>query len=317
MSLKYNMKFYASKIENRLNDEMHKLSGKSKFNIKNEAQLIAQDFKTMGYRINTKFQSPTLITQKDFLKLAQFWQEKGYATGTMQDKVAALRHILAACGNSRADVSNKALGIENSKRDVLNIGNENRGCKPLQETALNSIKDNSVRVAIKLIIQYGLRRDEALHAVWALSKGRDIGQGGILSIQGSWAKNGRPRSFQMADNGLALKDAAALVKGFEIKGKVEQFRSRLDRQFTKLKATENNKALHPHGLRHNYAQSRYLEITGLAAPAAQGLNYKDMNKEQRALYHSACKEIAQEMGHTRPEISNTYLENNIIYNIIK
>ena len=308
MSLKYNMKFYANQVKTRLDDDLHQLSGKSKLNIREEAKLIAQDFKMLGYKVDTKFQSPTMISQQDFKNLAAFWQSKGYATGTMQDKASVLRHILTACGNMKADVGNKELGIENSKRDVLNSANENRGCKPLQESSINSIKDNSIKAAATLIISYGLRKDESLHAVWALSKGRDIGQGGVLNIQGSWAKNGRPRSFKMIDNGIALKEAAALVRNFEIKGRVEQFRGRLDRQFTKLKTLDSNPDLHAHALRHNYSQNRYSQLTGgLAAPAAGGISYKDMNKEQKSSYNNACGIIAGEMGHTRPEISTTYL----------
>ena len=301
------MWFYANQVETRLNDSIHQLSGKSKFNIKEESRLIAKDFKELGYKVNTKFQSPTLITQQDFLKLAQFWKEKGYKEGTIENKATALRHILAACGNEKTNINNKELGLQSKERDILNVKNENRGCSSLTETALNSIKDNSVKAAIKLINSYGLRRDESLHVVWALSKGRDIGLGGILNIQGSWAKNGRPRSFKMIDNGIALKEAAGLVRNFEIKGRVEQFRSKLDRQFTKLKTIENNKALRPHALRHNYAQSRYLSITGLTAPAGGGLNYENMDKGQKSLYHNACSIIALEMGHTRPEISKTYI----------
>ena len=309
MSLKYNMKFYANQVETRLNDSMHVLSGKSKSNIRDEAQAIAKDFKELGYKINTKFQSPTQITAQDFKNIAAHWKEKGYAIGTQQDKASALRHILSVCGNVSANVNNKELGIENAGRDVLNIKNENRGCKPLSKIILNSVKDNSVRAAIKLIISYGLRRDEALHAVWAISKGRNIGEGGVLALQGSWTKNGRARSFKMADGGLALKEATELVRNFEIKGRVEQFRGRIDREFNEhhLKKVSGDPALHPHALRHNYSQNRYLSITSLAAPSAGGINFKDMTKEQKSLYHNACSTIALEMGHTRPEISKTYI----------
>ena len=309
MSLKQHMKFYASKVETRLNDSMHVLSGKAKANIREEAKLIAKDFKTMGYQINTKFQSPTMITQKDFLNLVNFWKEKGYKEGTIENKATALRHILAACGNMKANIENKELGLQSKERDILNTQNENRGCKPLTENALSSIKNKSVLAAAKLIISYGLRKDESLHATWALSKGREISKSGVLFLQGSWAKNGRPRSFKMADNGVALKEAAALVRNIQINGRVEQFRSKLDRQFDEkhLKKVTGDLSLRPHGLRHNYAQGRYLSITGLTAPSAGGLNYENMNKEQRALYHSACDTIAQEMGHSREEISRTYL----------
>ena len=307
MSLAYNMGFYANQAKTRLNDDMHSLSGKSKFNIKEEAKLIAADFKDMNYRVNTKFQSPTAIIQQDFLKLAQFWKEKGYKTGTMQDKATVLRHILRACGNEKANLGNKELGIESSGRDILNVKNENRGCKPLSENALNSIKNKSVLAAVKLITAYGLRKDESLHATWALAHGRDIGLGGKIDIKGSWAKNGKPRAFQMHDNGIALKEATGLIRNFEIKGRVEQFRGRLDRQFTKLKTVANDLSLHPHALRHNYAQNRYFSITGLTAPSAGGISYKDMNKEQKGLYHNACSIIANEMGHSREEIGRTYI----------
>ena len=307
MSLKYNMKFYSSKVETRLHDDLHILSGKAKANIKEEAKLIAQDFKEMGYKVNTKFCSPTLIVQQDFKNLVNFWQSKGYKEGTIENKATALRHILKECNNMKANVDNKELGLQSKERDILNEKNENRGCKPLTENALSSIKDKSIKAAVILIIGYGLRKDESLHATWALAHGRDIGQGGKIDIKGSWAKNGRPRSFRMQDGGLVLKEAAALVKNYEIKGKIENFRSRLDRQFTKLKTAANDNTLHPHALRHNYAQSRYLETTGLTAPAGGGLNYKDMNKEQKSSYNNACGIIANEMGHSREEISRTYI----------
>ena len=309
MSLAYNMKFYAGKAETRLNDDLHLLSGKSKSNIKEEAKLISKDFKEMGYKVNSKLCSPTLITSQDFLKLAQYWKEvKNYSAGTMENKASAMRHILKECNNMKANLDNKALGIESSERDILNTQNENRGCRALQESSINSIKDNSIKATVKLRINYGLRRDEALHSIWALSKGRNIGKDGILSLQSSWTKNGRARSFQMADGGAALKEAAALVKNYEIKGRVEQFRGRLDRQITKLKTLDNNPDLHAHALRHNYAQSRYSQLTGgLTAPAAGGLSYKNMDGAQKSLYNNACSIIALELGHSRPEIANTYL----------
>ena len=303
------MKFYSSKVEMRLNDDLHQLSGKSKFNVREEAKLIAADFKELGYKVNTKFQSPTMITAQDFKNLVNFWKEtKGYKEGTIENKVTALRHILKVCGN-KTDVSNKELGLQSKERDILNTQNENRGCRALQESSINSVKDNSIKAAIKLIESYGLRKDESLHATWALSKGREISKDGILSLQGSWCKNGRPRSFQMSDGGIALKQAGELVKGFKIEGKIEQFRSKLEREFDKkhLKKITGDLSLRPHGLRHNYAQGRYLSITGLTAPAAGGLGYKDMNKEQKGIYNNACGVIAGEMGHTRPEISRTYV----------
>jgi hypothetical protein len=189
----------------------------------------------------------------------------------------------------------------------LNAACENKGCLSASDAALSSVKDKAVLASIKLITAYGLRRDEALHAVWALSKDRDITANGNLKLNGSWCKNGRPREFTMRDGGIALKEAASLVKGFEIKGRIEQFRGRLDRTFTELKKLDNNKTLHPHALRHNYAQERYFSIAGFKSPAAGGLKYRDMNAQKKSLYHRACKIISEELGHLRECIARTYL----------
>lgn len=306
MSLKHNLMYYAKHIETRLRDGLHRLSDKSKFNIRKESQTIAEDFKSMGYKINSKFSSATVIKKEDFLKLSGHWKEKGYSVGTMQNKATVLREILTASNNTEAILTNAELGISKG-RDVLNSANVNKGCPAISEKAFSSIKDKAVLASIKLIAAYGLRRDEALHAVWALSNGRDITVNGNLKLQGSWCKNGRPREFAMRDGGNILKEAAALVKGFEIKGRLEQFRGRLDRTFKELKRIDGNKSFHPHALRHSYAQERYFSITGLHAPVAGGLKYSDMNKEEKSLYDRACKIISEELGHSRESIARTYI----------
>ena len=111
----------------------------------------------------------------------------------------------------------------------------------------------------------------------------------------------------MRDGGVVLKKAAALVKGFEIKGRLEQFRGRLDRTFKELKKIDGNKSLHPHALRHSYAQERYFTITGLQAPVAGGLRYSDMNEQEKSLYDRACKIISEELGHSRESIVRIYI----------
>ncbi len=306
MSLKHNLMYYAKHVETRLRDGLHQLSDKSRFNIRKESQAIAADFKDLGYKVNTKFTSATAIKKEDSLKLSEHWKEKEYSVGTMQNKATILRGILTVANNTEAVLSNAELGISIG-RDVLNSANVNKGCPAISKKALSSIKDKGVLAAVMLIAAYGLRRDEALHSVWALSKGRNITVNGNLKLQGSWCKNGRPRKFAMRDGGNILKEAAVLVKDFEIKGRLEQFRGRLDRAFKELKRIDNNKLLHPHALRHSYAQERYLSITGLQAPVAGGLRYTGMSPLEKSLYDKACKIISEELGHSRESIARTYI----------
>ena len=62
-----------------------------------------------------------------------------------------------------------------------------------------------------------------------------------------------------------------------------------------------------HGLRHGYAQRRYLELTGLVCAVGGGLSSKEQNPEQRALDHKARVIVSRELGHSREAISAAYL----------
>jgi hypothetical protein len=63
----------------------------------------------------------------------------------------------------------------------------------------------------------------------------------------------------------------------------------------------------PHGLRHAYAQRRYLELTGWPAPHAGGPRSKDLTPEQKAQDEAARLTISAELGHGREEVSAVYL----------
>ena len=68
-----------------------------------------------------------------------------------------------------------------------------------------------------------------------------------------------------------------------------------------------NAGLHKlHGLRHAYAQQRYQELTGWAAPAAGGPTRKELTLPQKALDREIRLRIGQEMGHERAQITAVY-----------
>ena len=62
-----------------------------------------------------------------------------------------------------------------------------------------------------------------------------------------------------------------------------------------------------HGLRHGYAQRRYLELTGLVCAVGGGLSSKEQDPDQRALDHKARVTVSSELGHARADISAVYL----------
>ena len=64
---------------------------------------------------------------------------------------------------------------------------------------------------------------------------------------------------------------------------------------------------HVHGHRHQYAQTRYREITGWAAPAAGGPRSKELAPAQKAIDHETRLRISRELGHNREQIVGVYL----------
>ena len=56
-----------------------------------------------------------------------------------------------------------------------------------------------------------------------------------------------------------------------------------------------------HGLRHEYAQRRYHELTGWLAPVAGGPAARDLTTEQKVLDRSVRLLISEELGHSREQ----------------
>jgi hypothetical protein len=62
-----------------------------------------------------------------------------------------------------------------------------------------------------------------------------------------------------------------------------------------------------HGHRHQYAQTRYRELTGWAAPAAAGPRSRELTATQKAIDQEARLAISRELGHERPQITGVYV----------
>jgi len=62
-----------------------------------------------------------------------------------------------------------------------------------------------------------------------------------------------------------------------------------------------------HGLRHEYAQRRYAELTKEKASAVGGPTAKELTEEQKAVDRNARFKISEELGHSREQVTAIYL----------
>ena len=173
--------------------------------------------------------------------------------------------------------------------------------KTLDEGKLAQIDDRFVRMSVRLQAAFGLRREEAIkfQPSYAI-------QGDHIKLKSSWTKGGRARIVPITNENQRqlLEEVKALARGGALIPPHLNYVQQLHRYEKQAQKAGLSRL---HGLRHGYAQRRYLELTGRVCPAAGGRSSKVQNPEQRALDHKARAAISSELGHARTAISAVYL----------
>lgn len=229
--------------------------------------------------------------------LVKRWNAEGIATGTIKNRMAVLRWWAEKIGKQNVVArSNDAYGIPDRKA----VTNESRALQTSRDS-LAAVTDPYSRMSLRLQAAFGLRRAESIkiQPSWA-------DRGSTLAIKDTWAKGGRSRDIPIRNDEqrALLNEAKALAgKGSLIPAEmkyVEQLR-RFEHQCAKA-------GIHRvHGHRHHYAQVRYAELTGRAAPAAGGLKSRQLSREQKITDREVRLVISAELGHVREAITAVYL----------
>jgi len=254
---------------------------------------IANQLHELGY----KGLQTTSLKQKHVQALVKLWLKQGKSPGTIKNRMSCLRWWAEKI-NRRNVVSrsNEFYGIP----DRQFVSRESKA-KELPNNQLNLVKDEHVKMSLRLQQAFGLRREEALkiQPQWA-------DKGDHLQLKASWTKGGRARTvpIRTAKQIYLLKEAKALAgRGSLIPSK----RSYIEQLRIYERHTANAGLSKMHGLRHAYAQQRYQELAGWQPPHAGGPNSKLLTTGQKVIDQRARLQISQELGHTREQITAVYL----------
>jgi integrase len=253
---------------------------------------IANELRQMGYR----HLRPTSLKGKHVSSLLGSWQAKSLSAGTMKNRLCALRWWAEKVGRKGLiPADNAQLGVPN--RQFLTNDNKARelGDK------LSKVKDEYVRMSLRLQQAFGLRREEAIKFRPSYAD-----RGDRILLKGSWTKGGRERSVPITQptQRIVLEEARALAGMGSLIPAHKTYVEQLRLYEGECKAAGLSAM---HGLRHAYAQSRYESITGWKAPAAGGPATIMLDEMQRARDELARLTISRELGHERAEITNVYL----------
>lgn len=163
------------------------------------------------------------------------------------------------------------------------------------------MKDEFVRMSLRLQAAFGLRREEAIKLSPSYAD-----HGHEIHLKASWTKGGKPRviPIRTKEQRQVLNQARALAgKGSLIpsnRNYIMQLRIN-DRHIANAGLSKM------HGLRHAYAQSRYEELTGWRSPAAGEPTSHDLSAKKKPIDRSSRRQISRELGHEREAVTMTYL----------
>lgn len=253
--------------------------------------LAARQLREAGFR-QMKASS---LKGKHVQALLERWQGEGLSSGTIKNRLSHLRWWAEKVGKSGVlPADNTQLGVA-ERRYVTNISKA-------QElgTGLEQITDVHVRMSLQLQAAFGLRREEAIKFQPSYAD-----RGDHIALKGSWTKGGRERTVPIttAKQRDILQAACRLAGAGSLipanKTYIQQ-RHVYDGQ-CKAAGLSNM-----HGLRHQYAQSRYEALAGWKAPAAGGPQRQSLTMSQRLRDTEARERISKELGHNRTGIVSVY-----------
>ncbi len=237
------------------------------------------------------------VRSKHIEHLVARWHTDGIAAGTFKNRMSALRWLAEKIDKQNIVArENAAYGIA-ERQHVSNTSK----ARALDGEQLGRVTDPYTAMSLRLQQAFGLRREESIKVRpgWA-------DWGDTLHLKASWTKGGRERDVPIinAMQRQVLDEAKALAQSGSLIPTQMNYRDQLNR----FKAQTARAGIdRVHGLRHGYAQARYLEMTGWKAPAAGGPLSRDLSPEQKKMDRAARLAISRELGHEREQITAVYL----------
>ena len=263
------------------------------------AATIARELDASGYHRFVRHKGCSRkLKDKHVRALVEHWQGKELSPGTINNRLAFLRHVCDWTGR-RGVMSKRNADYHDGKR--VREATVSKAAY-VQAEVLNRIQNRYARASLRLQVAFGLRRKEALMIQPALAD-----RGNRIVLQGTWTKGGRRREIPLttAVQREALDHAKAVAgKGSLIPSSLsyKDYRDGLWQAACKSIGLTGT-----HGFRHAYAQDRYEVLAGFACPVRGGPKRDAMTAEQLQRDEWARGRVSSELGHGRHRVTNWYL----------
>ena len=262
-------------------------------------RLFAKQLEENGY--NIRKMTPHDLKGRHVNKLLEQWRKDGISTATIKNRMSALRWWAKEINNEGAVKSNVELNIE---RRVF-VTNESKAIS-LENIDLSKIDEN-IAQSLRLQDSFGLRREESMkfQPEFALD-GQWIDNAKYIVLKPTWTKGKRGRTIPISNENQRkeLRKAYALAQknGGSMIPKEKSYKAHKSNFEAVTHALGVGQT---HGLRHGYAQTRYLELMCFPCPAVGG--FRSLTSEEIAKDKEIRMLISEELGHSRINITSVYL----------
>ncbi|HFL2715799.1 TPA: phage integrase N-terminal domain-containing protein [Legionella pneumophila] len=258
-----------------------------------------KDLHVLGYKIG----HIKGLKAKHVYALVEHWKSEGKNPGTIKNYMSKLRKATSLLENpTLLKPDNASYKID--KRVYVSTVN-----KAIHNIDVSKCTDPHIKLSLEAQILFGLRREESMK--FTLSEAH---HGTSLIIKPSWTKGGIGRTLPITNDAQQqwLIKVSQLVKpGQSLIPSDRTYKQHLSHYEAQAKKMGVNKL---HGLRHAYAQKRYLELTKLFDPNKQGLKcpfeggqkYSQLNPIEKSIDRKARKVLSLELGHSRISITKIY-----------
>lgn len=253
----------------------------------------ARELHALGYRN----MHATSLKPKHVQALVQSWREQELSAGTIKNRLADLRWWAEKVGKPAVLAKdNLQYGIE---QRVFVSGQSK--ARDLPSDQLDRIRDQHVRMSLRLQAAFGLRREEAIKFQPSYAD-----HGDHLRLKPSWCKGGRARQIPVRtpEQRQVLEECHRLAGTGSL---IPPERSYIEQRRIYERHVARAGLSKLHGLRHAYAQARYRTLTGFDPPACGGPVGRQLTLEQRERDRRARLQISRELGHEREQITAVYL----------
>lgn len=266
---------------------------------------MRRDLHALGYTLT----DVRHLKPKHVEALMKAWEQAGLSASTLQKRFSYLTLLCRWIGKTSmlrpaASYLNNAAAYQREYTATHDHSWTAQGLDPLEKIREIAADDPAVARVLRLQHAFGLRVQEAS----LLNPQRDVLANGWLRIVAG-TKGGRPRTvpIETDDQRAVLADAAHTVAvtgrsmippDYDLKAWLAYLYRVLARHGVTRKA-----GLVTHGLRHQYANDRYEELTGEPSPVRGGEPLRASDDPQARL------EVSARLGHARVAITTAYYGN--------